>query len=122
MMQAEAALYGPSAPLARIDWSGAEKQLEMLARVSGGRAYAPESGLEILAIYDDIMESLRVRYVIIYVSSNPATSGPPRQIRVELIDPGTGDPLKIRDSKGKPVAARVVVQESYSLSAAAGSR
>jgi VWFA-related protein len=122
MLQAEAALHGPSAPLARIDWNSAEKQLEMLARESGARAYAPGSGLEIIGIYDDIMESLRVRYVIAYVSSNPARSGPPRQIRVELVDPGTGGPLKIRDANGKPVSARVVVHESYSPSATAGRR
>jgi hypothetical protein len=102
-----------NAPFARIDWNNAEKQLEMLAKASGGRAYVLESDVGIPAIYDDIMENLRVRYVISYVSSNTATSGPARQIRVELIDPKTGAALKIRDSSGKVIAARVFVQESY---------
>jgi Ca-activated chloride channel homolog len=118
MMQVEANLYGPSAPFVHIDWNGAENRLETLARSSGGRAYAPQSEVEVAAIYDDIMENLRVRYVITYVSSNPATSGPPRKVRVELIDPKTDKPLKFRDSNGKPVMARVFVQESYSLRAA----
>lgn len=119
-LQGAAVVYGPTAPFARIDWGGAEKQLEMLARVSGGRAYLPEFDVEIPGIYDDIMENLRVRYVITYVSSNMATSGPPRQIRVELIDPRTGQPLRIHDSNGKVIAARVFVQESYSLDTASG--
>jgi len=116
-IQLEANLYGPAAPFAHIDWTGAENRLETLARSSGGRAYKPQSDVEVAAIYDDIMENLRVRYVITYVSSNPATSGPPRKIRVELIDPKTGQPLKFRDSSGKPVTARLFVQESYSPSA-----
>jgi len=88
-------------PFAHIDWAGAEKQLEGLANASGGRAYELESTLAVSGIYDDIMENLRLRYVVTYVSSNPAISGPLRNIRVELIDPTTGKALKIRDSAGK---------------------
>lgn len=39
--------------------------------------------------------------------------GPPRNIRVELIDSKTGEPLKIHDSTGKLVAAKVYVQANY---------
>jgi VWFA-related protein len=120
IIQRETAVYGPTAPFARVDWNGAETFLENLAKVSGGRAYVLESDLTVAAIYDDIMENLRLRYVVMYVSSNPATSGPPRQIRVELIDPKTGQALRIRDSSGKIVAAKVFVQESYSPNDAVG--
>jgi VWFA-related protein len=121
LIRGEAAVHVETAPFARIDWNTAEKQLEMIARTSGGRAYVLDSDIGIPAIYDDIMENLRLRYVITYVSSNPAASGPARQIRVELIDPKTGAPLKIRDSDGKAIAAQVFVQESYSSSMASGS-
>ena len=113
LMQLECAVYGESAPFARIDWNGAEKKLETLAKISGGRAYVLETGVGIAGIYDDIMENLRLRYVITYTSSNPATSGPPRNIKVELIDPQTGNPLKFQDSNGKPVSAKVFVQKNY---------
>src|ERR1700730_8339247 len=63
-MQLEANLYGSEAPFARIDWNGAENRLETLARSSGGRAYALENDVEVPGIYDDIMENLRMRYVI----------------------------------------------------------
>jgi VWFA-related protein len=120
LIRREAAVRGETAPFARIDWNSAEKQLEMLAKVSGGRAYVLDSDVTVPAIYDDIMENLRLRYVITYVSSNPATSGPTRSIRVELIDPKTGQPLRIRDSNGAPITAKVYVQETYSPSAATG--
>ena len=118
--QSEASLYGPEAPFARIDWNGAEERLEQLARASGGRAYEPKTYLEVPAIYDDVMENLRVRYVITYVSSNAATSGPPRNVRVDLIDPATGAPLTVRDSSGKTIAPNIFVQESYKPGASSG--
>jgi Ca-activated chloride channel family protein len=120
LIQRESAVYGTTAPFARIDWPAAEKQLENLAKVSGGRAYALQSDPELPAIYDDIMENLRVRYVITYVSSNAASFGPPRKIQVELVDPKTGQALKIHDATGKPVAAKVFVQQTYDPGAASG--
>jgi hypothetical protein len=112
LIKREADMYGAKAPFARIDWDGAEKRLEALAAASGGRAYVLDFDLEIPAVYDDIMENLRLRYVITYVSSNVETSGPPRRIRVELIDPRTSEALRIRDSSGKAITARVFVQET----------
>ena len=118
VMEREAAVFGTTAPFARVDWNSTEKQLEAIPKASGGRAYVLDSDLEIPAIYDDIMENLRLRYVITYVSSNPATVGPPRNIRVELIDPAKGTPLKIHDSTGKVVPAKVYVRASYKLETA----
>jgi Ca-activated chloride channel family protein len=120
LIQRESATYGAIAPFARIDWRGAEKQLEMLAKASRGRAYVLESDADIPAIYDDIMENLRVRYVITYVSANAESAGPPRRIRVELIDPKTNEALRIRDLSGKAIAAKVFVQESYRPNSASG--
>jgi VWFA-related protein len=120
LIEREAAVYGTAAPFARIDWNTAERQLEDLAKASGGRAYVPDSDLEVPAIYDDLMENLRVRYVITYTSSNTATIGPPRNIHVELIDPATGGPLKIHDASGKVVAAKVYLQATYTPKSATG--
>jgi VWFA-related protein len=117
LMELEAMTYGSTAPFARIDWRAAEKQLEALAKASGGRAYVVDSEVQIPGIYDDIMENLRVRYVVTYVSSNTTTAGPPRSIRIELIDPATGGPLKIHDAAGKVVPGKVFVQATYSPTA-----
>jgi VWFA-related protein len=120
LMERESAIYGTTAPFARIDWPAEEKHLETLAKASGGRAYTLQSDPEIPVIYDDIMENLRVRYVITYVSSNTATVGPPRKIQVELVNPKNGQALKIHDATGKPVAAKIFVQQTYDPSAASG--
>ena len=118
LMRLEALTYGDTAPFARINWNAVQTQLESLAKASGGRAYDIETDVQIPGIYDDIMENLRLRYVVTYVSSNPATAGPPRSVRIDLVDPKTGGPLKIHDATGKLIPAKVFVQETYSPKAA----
>ena len=120
LMDLEAVTYGDAAPFARINWTAAQKRLEALAKASGGRAYALQSDAQIPGIYDDIMENLRVRYVVTYVSSNTATAGPPRSIRIGLIDPKTGEPLKIHDAAGRLIPAQIFVQQAYSPSPTSG--
>jgi len=64
-------------------------------------------------VYDDIMENLRVRYVITYKSTSNRDPGLPRTVRVELVDSKTGGPLQIVDTNGKIVPAKIFVQDSY---------
>ena len=111
-----AQLRGPTGALAGIDWKKTENHLLEIAKASGGRAYSPESTIDFSAIYDDIMENLKVRYVITYKSSsiNPPTAA--RSVRVELVDPKTNEPPKIMDANGGPVRAKVIIQDSYTPS------
>ena len=118
VLRQAAELHAHAGPMVRIDWSQAEKTLEELARVSGARAYVPENTLDLAPIYDDMLENLKVRYVISYTSSSNLDMNSPRTVRVELIDPKTGGPLQIVDSNGKTVRAKIVVQDSYTPSSA----
>ena len=54
---------------------------------SGGRAYFPENTVDLCPIYDDMMENLKVRYVITYRSSNDLDPNTPRSVRVALLIP-----------------------------------
>lgn len=100
-------------PLARINWNDAEKKLQEIARASGGRAYFPESTTDLSATYDDMMENLRVRYVIRYKSSTSVDLDMARTIRIDLVNPASGKPLQIVDANGKPIHARMSIQDSY---------
>ncbi|HEV7520405.1 MAG TPA: hypothetical protein VGP89_04845 [Candidatus Angelobacter sp.] len=106
-------LHEGSGPLARINWDDAEKKLQEIARVSGGRAYFPETTVDLSTTYDDIMENLRVRYVISYKSLSNDDLDKPRTIRISLIDPATGKPLQVVDANGKPIRAPVSIEASY---------
>jgi hypothetical protein len=75
--------------------------------------YSPQSTLDVSGIYDDLMENLRVRYVITYKSTAPPDASSPRIVRVELVDSRTGGPLSIVDASGRPVRSRIVIQKSY---------
>lgn len=113
IIRREAVIYGPTAPFSRIDWDNAEKQLQGLARTSGGRIYEPRLGhRDPSYLRRPHGESARplCDHVCVVESGD---SWPTREIRVELIDPKTGGPLKIHDATGKVVAARVYVQATY---------
>lgn len=107
-------------PVANVDWDKVEHQLQEIARVSGGRAYTPSNTLQLSQVYDDVMENLKVRYVITYKSSNNVDANAPRSVRVELVDPQTGGPLVIRDANGRIVRASVILQENYEPNVATG--
>jgi Ca-activated chloride channel family protein len=105
--------HGQAGSLGLVDWKKAQRELEEIATLSGGRAYFPDDAIDLSPIYDDMMENLKVRYVVTYKSSNNGDLNAPRTVRVELINPATGGPLRIVDEHGATVQARVVAQESY---------
>jgi hypothetical protein len=112
-------LRGLTASVGQIDWEKADKSLQKIAMLSGGRAYSPQNTLDLSAIYDDIMENLKVRYVISYRSSTKDTNSP-RNVRVELVNPKTGKPLQIVDASGRTIKTSVILQSSYIPNAAPG--
>jgi Ca-activated chloride channel homolog len=122
ILRETAELPGIVAPSARFDWKRAEHELQEIARTSGGRFYSPTTTVDLSAIYDDIMENLKVRYVITYKSSTEGDLNSPRTVRVELVNPKTGGPLQIVDASGKTIHAHVVVEDSYVPSKAAGAQ
>jgi hypothetical protein len=62
------------------------------------------------AIYDDIMENLRIRYVVTYVSPRPIADLTPRQVQVRLVDQSTGEAPRLVDASGRRVTARVIAE------------
>jgi Ca-activated chloride channel family protein len=104
----ERSIVGSTGPTSKIDWARAKEQLKTLGRSSGGRAYLRDNELDVVSMYDDLMEHLRVRYVLTYAASNP--DGSARHVRVELVDPRTGAPLRVIDASGKAIPAKVTVR------------
>jgi VWFA-related protein len=100
-------IVGSTGPITKINWTRAKEQLKTLARGSGGRAYMRDTELDVPAVYDDMMEHLRVRYVLTYTSSHP--DGGAQAVRVELVDPKTGGPLRVTNASGTAIAPKVTV-------------
>lgn len=89
-------------PYSRIDWKRAQTELQDIAKSSGGRLYTLSAASDLLSVYDDIMENLKVRYVIAYKSSAvDGSANTARNVRIELVDPKT------------PVGSKVFAEASY---------
>ncbi len=56
-------------PMLKVDWNKAERELQEIAQASGGRVYVPSEPINLSTIYDDLLENLKVRYVLTYRSS-----------------------------------------------------
>jgi Ca-activated chloride channel family protein len=105
--------YANAGPYAHLDWKRIEGRLQEIAAVSGGRVYTENSSFDLIGAYDDLMENLRVRYVISYRAASNGPLDAARTIRVELVDPKTNGPLTIVDTNGKVIRSTVIVESSY---------
>jgi hypothetical protein len=56
---------------------------------------------------------LRNQYTVTYTSSNTTRDGKFRKIKVELVNPATGEPLKVTDQKGKPIKYSIIAKQGY---------
>jgi Ca-activated chloride channel homolog len=109
--------YANAGPYAHLDWSKTDAQLREIANVSGGRMCTESSTLDLTGVYDDLMENLRVRYVITYRSTSSDPLDAARTVRVELVDPRTNGPLEIVDAKGKVIRSTIIVENRYAPNA-----
>ena len=97
----------------QLNWDHARSTLGALARASGGRAFSPESPLDLTGIYDQIMAGLRTRYVIQYHSHSIAGADGPRTVRIALRDlpPVTSARNGLPHRKGAP--ERLIAVANY---------
>jgi hypothetical protein len=75
--------------------------------------YSESSIFDLTGVYDDLMENLRVRYVISYRSTSSGSLDAARTVRVELVDPKTNGPLEIIDANGKVIRSTMILENSY---------
>ena len=91
----------------------ADNQMRTFARETGGMAFFPRFYGEFPGIFRTIGDALRHQYVLTYSPANQAHDGKFRKIKVELIDPGSGQPVKITNEKGKPIKYQVLAKNGY---------
>ncbi len=96
----------------QLDFLQADNEMKTFAKESGGQAYFPRFFGEFPNIFQSVSTALRNQYTLTYAPSNQAKDGLFRKIKVELIDPQTGDALKLTVG-GKPVKYTVVTKDGY---------
>lgn len=97
----------------RMDFLQADNQLNTFCRETGGQAFFPRFLAEYGNIYQTIGAALRNQYSIGYHPANQAKDGSFRKLKVELVDPANGNPLRIVDPKGKPIKYSIVAKGGY---------
>lgn len=95
-----------------MDFLQADNEMKTLAAETGGQAYFPRFLQEYPGIFQSIQAALRNQYSITYRPTNQTKDGTFRKIKVELVDPQTGQALRITE-KGKPVKYTIVTKSGY---------
>jgi VWFA-related protein len=100
-------------PLANLDFLQADNQLNTFARMTGGRAYFPRFTAEFPEDFADIASDIRNQYVVSYRPTNTKQDGTWRKLKIELVDPQTGQPLIVQDQHRKKLKYQVVARDGY---------
>jgi VWFA-related protein len=90
----------------------ARNTFQTFANYSGGKAYFPRFEGELPSIYEQIAGQLRNQYSLGFIPTNPSKDGKFHKLTVEVVDT-QGNPLTIKNEKGKKVKYRVVSREGY---------
>ena len=87
--------------------------MKTFSKETGGQSYFPRFYGEFPGIFHSIQDSLRNQYTLAYHPTNTARDGAFRRIKVELVNPATGDPLRVVDEKGKPIKYEIIAKSGY---------
>ena len=103
---------GMMGPIAQLDFLQADNAMRTFAKETGGQAFFPRFEGELPNVFRSLSDAMRNQYTLAYHPTNTARDGKYRKIRVDLVDPGTGEPLKVKEN-GKPVKYQVVAKVGY---------
>jgi len=105
--------YGYMSSIQRLDFLQADNQMRTFAKETGGMSFFPRFYGEFPSIFGAIAQSLRIQYLITYEPANKARDGKFRNIKVELVNPATNEPLRVVDQKGKPIKYQIIAKRGY---------
>jgi VWFA-related protein len=78
-------------------YAEARRELELVAEQTGGRMYAPRDINDLIMVYSEIADDLRIQYTLGYHSSHPVHDGKWREIDVKVVN---RPELAVRARKG----------------------
>ncbi len=104
---------GMGAQIENMDFLQADNEMRTFSKESGGLSFFPRFVGEYPQVFHQIEVALRDQYSFAYHPTNVARDGKFRRIKVELINPGTNEPLRIVNQKGKPIKYQIVAKAGY---------
>jgi Ca-activated chloride channel homolog len=91
----------------------ADNELKTFAKETGGQAFFPRFTAELPNVFRSISQALRTQYSLGYSPNNQAKDGKFRKIAVQLVNPGTNEPMRMVNDKGKPVKYTIIAKAGY---------
>jgi Ca-activated chloride channel family protein len=115
MLQVERIMAeGSMGPLQNLDFLQADNELKTFAKETGGQAFFPRFIGDLPNVFQSISQSLRNQYSLGYSPNNQAKDGKFRKLTVQLVNPGTNEPLRVMDQKtGKPIKYTILAKAGY---------
>ncbi len=104
---------GMGAQMMNMDFLQADNEMKTFSKETGGMSFFPRFAGEYPQIFRMIETAMRKQYSLTYHPTNLAKDGKFRRIKVELVDPGTNEPMRVTDAKGKPMKYRVIAKAGY---------
>lgn len=95
-----------------LDFLMADNQMRSYSELTGGMSFFPRFSAEAPEIFQSINQSIRMKYQLVYRSTNTRQDGGYRKLRVALID-DLGQPLQVQDQKRKPLKYQIIVRDGY---------
>jgi Ca-activated chloride channel family protein len=116
MLQVERLMAeGSMGALQQLDFLQGDNELKTFAKETGGQAFFPRFIQELPNNFQAISQSLRNQYSLGYSPNNQAKDGKFRKLTVQLVNPGTNEPLKMLDEKThKPIKYTILAKAGYS--------
>jgi VWFA-related protein len=100
-------------PIQRLDFLQADNQLRTFSRETGGQAWFPRFMGEYPGIFRQVGQALRNTYSLAYSPQNILRDGKYRKIKVELVNPATGERLRITDERGRNIKYQIIAKAGY---------
>jgi VWFA-related protein len=100
-------------PITSLTYLQADNQMQTFARMTGGQYYKPRFPAEFPEVFRAIGNTIRNQYSLTYKPTNTRQDGSYRKIKVELVDPSTGSPLKVVNEKGKALKYQIIARDGY---------
>lgn len=101
------------ANMAMMDFLQADNEMRTFSKESGGLSFFPRFPGEYPEIFRQIENTLRDQYSLSYHPTNVAKDGKFRRIKVELVNPGNNEPLRMINEKNKPIKYQILAKAGY---------
>ena len=103
---------GMNASIRDMDYLQADNEMRTFANMTGGMSFFPRFEGELPDIFQNINQTIRSKYELIYRPTNSKQDGTYRKLRVMLVD-DEGQPLRFQDQKQKPLKYDVITRDGY---------